>query len=81
MDLQRVKAELTSGATIACTVEDARIRWRSYFKGPVLGYDRQSGESFVLFQPAVSINWIKGMVAWRALPLAWYGDERRAHRA
>ena len=63
LDLQRVKGELASAASIVCTVDDVEITWRSLFKGPVLGYDRKAQESFVLFHPDSQYDWVRGMVA------------------
>lgn len=55
--LRRHKGPPRYGASVLAVHQDGNIEWRAYFKGPVIGYDRDNDEHFVVYGPETMYNW------------------------
>lgn len=49
--------------TVMCTVDDGEFEWVSYFKGPVIGYDKSRDAYFVLYVPRYDLGHVPTMIS------------------
>lgn len=63
------------GASVVDTLDAGGILWISFFKGPVVGYDKAQNRHFVAFSSAWSYNWAT-CFAWDGSSL-WFGLHMR----
>lgn len=48
-------------ASVVATLDTGTILWISFFKGPLIGYERLNDQHFVAFSAAWSYNWAKSL--------------------
>ncbi len=58
------------GATVVATLETDTTTWISFFKGPVMGYDKHKDQHFVAYSSDWSYNWAT-CLAWDGTRLWW----------
>jgi len=49
-------------ASVAATLDSGTIFWLSFFKGPLIGYEKLNDRHFVAYSAAWSYNWAKSLV-------------------
>jgi hypothetical protein len=59
-------------ATVAATLDTGPILWISFFKGPLIAYERLNDRHFVAFSPSWSYNWAE-CLAFDGANL-WFGS-------
>jgi hypothetical protein len=45
-----------------CTVDDGDYLWASFFKGPVVGYQKSRNRYFILFVPPTQYHWVTNLL-------------------
>jgi hypothetical protein len=59
-------------ATVVATLDTGTVLWMSFFKGPLIGYEKLNDRHFVAFSAAWSYNWAKNL-AFDGQSL-WFGS-------
>ena len=59
-------------ATVVTTLDTGTVLWMSFFKGPLIGYEKLNDRHFVAFSAAWSYNWAKNL-AFDGQSL-WFGS-------
>ena len=67
-----MRAILPAKASVAAKLDSGTVVWISFFKGPLIGYDKSNDRHFVAFSAAWFYNWAKSL-AFDGQSL-WFGS-------